>query len=117
MENILFQTRHFLSMRAGHQHPTQWLLAPITCLQVVQSLPHLTANSQLLASEAGSSVHCGLLFGARKVGMLHWCASLIDSWHRKGDVLMKERQLPTPDSSTGIREVAGERAGSKLGWQ
>lgn len=83
-EHILFQTRYFLSMRARHQHPTPCLLAPIICLQMVQSLPCVTANKQLLASQAGSSVHCALLFGAGKVGRLHQCASLIDSWLMDG---------------------------------
>lgn len=58
--------------------------------------------------EAGTSV----LPGARKVGRLHPCASLIDSWHRAGDVLMDGRQLPASDASTSIGQVTGHRPGT-----
>lgn len=47
--------------RVGHRHPTQWLLVPIACLQVVQSLPCVTADSQPLACGPGRTAHCGLL--------------------------------------------------------
>lgn len=61
--------------------------------------------------EAGTSVLCA----ARKVGRLHPCASLIDSWHGAGDVLMDGRQLPASDASTGSREVTGHGARNELG--